>query len=100
MKLNYNEKELQQLLKDFHHLTGMTLTLYDPEGEWIFSYPAGEQPFCNCCRQSFRGMCHLQMPCRSGRSYCTYYQRWFYHRIPYDGAGFQCRHPRRIAGID
>lgn len=55
MKLYYNEKELQQLLTDFHHLTGMTLTLYDPEGEWIFSYPAGEQPFCNCIKNSPEG---------------------------------------------
>lgn len=55
MKLNYNEKELHQLLKDFHHLTGMTLTLYDPEGEWLFSYPASEQPFCNCIKNSPEG---------------------------------------------
>ena len=28
MKLNYNEKELHQLLQDFHDLTKLTLTLY------------------------------------------------------------------------
>ena len=45
MKLNYNEKELYQLLQDFHDLTRLTLTLYDPEGEWIFSYPTKENLF-------------------------------------------------------
>ena len=48
MKLNYNEKELYQLLQDFHDLTRLTLTLYDPEGEWIFSYPTKENSIFNC----------------------------------------------------
>ena len=53
MKLNYNEKELHQLLQDFHDLT--RLTLYDPEGEWIFSYPTKENCFCNCIKTSPEG---------------------------------------------
>mgnify|MGYP005890484777 FL=1 len=55
MKLNYNEKELHQLLQDFHDLTKLTLTLYDPEGEWIFSYPTKENCFCNCIKTSPEG---------------------------------------------
>ena len=55
MKLNYNEKELHQLLQDFHDLTKLTLTLYDPEGEWIFSYPTKENCFCNCITTSPEG---------------------------------------------
>ena len=55
MKLNYNEKELHQLLQDFHDLTRLTLTLYDPEGEWIFSYPTKENYFCNCIKTSPEG---------------------------------------------
>ena len=55
MKLNYNEKELHQLLQDFHDLTKLTLTLYDPEGEWIFSYPTQENYFCNCIKTSPEG---------------------------------------------
>lgn len=55
MKLNYNEKELHQLLQDFHDLTRLTLTLYDPEGEWIFSYPTKENCFCNCIKTSPEG---------------------------------------------
>ena len=55
MKLNYNEKELYQLLQDFHDLTKLTLTLYDPEGEWIFSYPTKENYFCNCIKTSPEG---------------------------------------------
>ena len=55
MKLNYNEKELYQLLQDFHDLTRLTLTLYDPEGEWIFSYPTKENCFCNCIKTSPEG---------------------------------------------
>lgn len=55
MKLNYNEKELHQLLQDFHDLTKLTLTLYDPEGEWIFSYPTKENYFCNCIKTSPEG---------------------------------------------
>ena len=55
MKLNYNEKELYQLLQDFHDLTRLTLTLYDPEGEWIFSYPTKENYFCNCIKTSPEG---------------------------------------------
>lgn len=55
MKLNYNEKELHQLLQDFHDLTRLTLTLYDPEGEWIFSYPTKENCFCNCIKASPEG---------------------------------------------
>lgn len=55
MKLNYNEKELHQLLQDFHDLTKLTLTLYDPEGEWIFSYPTKENYFCNCIKTSLEG---------------------------------------------
>lgn len=55
MKLNYNEKELHQLLQNFHDLTRLTLTLYDPEGEWIFSYPTKENYFCNCIKTSPEG---------------------------------------------
>ena len=55
MKLNYNEKELHQLLQDLHDLTKLTLTLYDPEGEWIFSYPTKENCFCNCIKTSPEG---------------------------------------------
>ena len=55
MKLNYNENELHQLLQDFHDLTKLTLTLYDPEGEWIFSYPTKENCFCNCIKTSPEG---------------------------------------------
>ena len=55
MKLIYNEKELHQLLQDFHDLTKLTLTLYDPEGEWIFSYPTKENCFCNCIKTSPEG---------------------------------------------
>ena len=55
MKLNCNEKELHQLLQDFHDLTKLTLTLYDPEGEWIFSYPTKENYFCNCIKTSPEG---------------------------------------------
>lgn len=55
MKLNYNEKELHQLLQDFHDLTKLTLTLYDSEGEWIFSYPTKENCFCNCIKTSPEG---------------------------------------------
>lgn len=55
MKLNYNEKELHQLLQNFHDLTRLTLTLYDPEGEWIFSYPTKENCFCNCIKTSPEG---------------------------------------------
>lgn len=55
MKLNYNEKELHQLLQDFHDLTKLTLTLYDPEGKWIFSYPTKENCFCNCIKTSPEG---------------------------------------------
>ncbi len=55
MKLNYNEKELHQLLQDFHDLTRLTLTLYDPDGEWIFSYPTKENCFCNCIKTSPEG---------------------------------------------
>ena len=55
MKLNYNEKELHQLLQDFHDLAKLTLTLYDPEGEWIFSYPTKENYFCNCIKTSPEG---------------------------------------------
>lgn len=55
MKLNYNEKELHQLLQDFHDLTKLTLTLYDPDGEWLFSYPTQENCFCNCIKTSPEG---------------------------------------------
>ena len=55
MKLNYNEKELHQLLQDFHDLTRLTLTLYAPDGEWIFSYPTLENCFCNCIKTSPEG---------------------------------------------
>ncbi len=55
MKLNYNEKELHQLLQDFHDLTRLTLTLYAPDGEWIFSYPTKENCFCNCIKTSPEG---------------------------------------------
>ncbi len=55
MKLNYNEKELYQLLQDFHDLTKLTLTLYAPDGEWIFSYPTKENCFCNCIKTSPEG---------------------------------------------
>ena len=55
MKLNYNEKELHQLLQDFHDLTKLTLTLYDPEGEWILSYPTKENCFCHYIKTSPEG---------------------------------------------
>lgn len=55
MKLNYNEKELHQLLQDFHDLTKLTLTLYNPEGEWILSYPTKENCFCHYIKTSPEG---------------------------------------------
>ena len=55
MKLNYNEKELHQLLQNFHDLTKLTLTLYDPEGEWILSYPTKENCFCHYIKTSPEG---------------------------------------------
>ena len=55
MKLNYNEKELHQLLQDFHDLTKLTLTLYDPEGEWILSYPTKENCFYHYIKTSPEG---------------------------------------------
>ena len=62
MKLNYNEKELHQLLQDFHDLTKLTLTLYDPEGEWIFSYPTKENYFCNCIKTPRKELPSVKLP--------------------------------------
>ncbi len=46
-KLNYNKKELEDLLRHFHTLTGMIFTLYDNEGTQLISYP---EKYCAFCR--------------------------------------------------
>ena len=55
MRLNYKKKELHQLFKNFYDLTKMTMTLYDPEGEWIFTYPTQERLFCERIKSSPEG---------------------------------------------
>lgn len=49
-KLNYNKKELEDLLRHFHTLTGMIFTLYDNEGTQLISYP---EKYCAFCRQMY-----------------------------------------------
>ena len=114
MKLNYNEKELHQLLQDFHDLTKLTLTLYDPEGEWIFSYPTKENCFCNCIKTSPEGaaLCEASdrasfeaakasgecviYKCHAGLIEAANRQRRIYHRLPYDGTGCKCSLPGTV----
>jgi len=46
MKLDYNKKELQELMKDFFLLTGIRIVLFDSDYTELLSYPESHCRFC------------------------------------------------------
>lgn len=46
MKFTYNPVKLNSLLKDFHTLTQIQVSLYDKNFNYITSYPPGHSPVC------------------------------------------------------
>lgn len=52
MKLEYNEKELQELMKDFYLLTGIRIVLFDRDYHELLSYPSKHCIFCQKMKSS------------------------------------------------
>lgn len=48
MKLEFNETQLLELMKDFYVLTGIRIVLFDDEYQELLSYPSKD---CNFCRR-------------------------------------------------
>lgn len=46
MKLDYNEKELESLMRDFYLLTGMRIVLFDSDYNELIAYPKQHCRFC------------------------------------------------------
>lgn len=46
MKLEFNESQLLELMKDFHILTGIRMVLFDDEYHELLSYPEKDCTFC------------------------------------------------------
>lgn len=46
MKLDFNETQLLELMKDFYTLTGIRIVLFDDEYQELLSYPAQNCEFC------------------------------------------------------
>lgn len=47
MKLDYNEQELYDLMKDFHLLTGIRIVLFDRDYSEVLSFPKNHCRFCD-----------------------------------------------------
>lgn len=52
MKLEVNAPELENLMKDFHLLTGIRIVLFDNECHELFSYPKSHCHFCQMMKSA------------------------------------------------
>ena len=50
MSLLFHDKELIELMENFHVLTGMRIVLFDENRAELISYPLGNDTFCACMR--------------------------------------------------
>lgn len=51
MKLEFNEAQLLELMKDFYILTGIRIVLFDDEYQELLSYPSKDCRFCTRIKQ-------------------------------------------------
>lgn len=60
MKLDYDESELEHLMKDFYLLTGIRIVLFDADYRELLSYPKHPCKFCEKMKQapSTRQLCN------------------------------------------
>ena len=64
----FDLEQLQRLLKDFHHITNIRITVFDRELNELVSYPENCPPFCACIRSTAEG----RMACAAcDREACT-----------------------------
>lgn len=80
MRLDFNEIQLMELMKDFYILTGIRMVLFDDEYQQLLSYPPSDCTFCAqmkqqastrlLCAQSDRN-CFEQ--CKSARKMMVYH---------------------------
>ncbi|MBR5538601.1 MAG: PocR ligand-binding domain-containing protein [Clostridia bacterium] len=52
MSLLLHDKELMELMENFHILTGMRIVLLDEKRTELISYPLGNETFCACMRSN------------------------------------------------
>lgn len=52
MRLDFNEIQLLELMKDFYTLTGIRMVLFDDEYQQLLSYPAKDCAFCSQMKQN------------------------------------------------
>ncbi|MDO4649522.1 MAG: PocR ligand-binding domain-containing protein, partial [Eubacteriales bacterium] len=52
MKLEFNEDQLLQLMKDFYILTNIRIVLFDDEYREVLAYPRTECPFCRVMKEN------------------------------------------------
>lgn len=55
MKLEFNQKQLLALMKDFYVLTGIRMVLFDDEYHALLSYPTTDCAFCRCMKNDSVG---------------------------------------------
>ncbi len=65
MKLEFDEKELLQLMKDFHILTNIRIVLFDDEYQELLSYPGEDCAFCRMMKgnESTKELCKESDEC-------------------------------------
>ena len=67
MSLLLHDKELMELMENFHVLTGMRIVLLDEKHTELISYPLGNETFCAC----MRGNLEFNRKCRESDAFAT-----------------------------
>lgn len=80
MKLEFNEHQLLELMKDFYTLTGIRIVLFDDEYEELLSYPSSDCAFCKHIKQldATKKFCsesdrHSFQQCKTARQLMIYH---------------------------
>lgn len=80
MKLDFNEIQLLELMKDFYTLTGIRIVLFDDEYQELLAYPAENCEFCSQIKrnETTRHFCtesdqHSFQQCKAAKQLITYH---------------------------
>ena len=52
----FDVEKLQKLLKDFHAITGIRITVFDDSMRELVAYPTRVAPYCALIRESAEGL--------------------------------------------
>ncbi|MBO5725675.1 MAG: PocR ligand-binding domain-containing protein [Clostridia bacterium] len=80
MIINFNLKKLDKLIYDFYYLTGITVGIFDANGNQLILYPKEMESFCRLIKSSTEGnrRCNLSdktvcLECTKSESAVTHY---------------------------